>query len=131
MVGAGGLVAVDHSNSQPGAQGQRVGRCSTSRRPVVAIRAGMLMSLVRMAAHRAARINEATAVVRAMLNAITAAATHGSSSMLVIALRTLRFMRAVTLNHALCRTAVPTNAHPQWAESARARIRPSRQQPGL
>jgi len=71
---AGGLVAVAHSCSQPDAQGQRRGRCRTSRRPVVAIRPGMLMVLVRSVAQRAVRIAAATAVARAMLNAITACA---------------------------------------------------------
>lgn len=72
---AGGPVAVAHNDSQPCAHGQWVGRCSTSRRPVAAIRAGMLMIRVRRVAQRAVRIDAATAVARAMLNAITAQAT--------------------------------------------------------
>lgn len=78
MIVAGGPVAACHSDCHPGAQGQWVGRWSTSRRPVVAIRAGMLMIRVRRVAQRAVRMDAATLVARAILNAITAQATQAA-----------------------------------------------------
>ncbi len=41
---------VDHRRCQFGAQGQRVDRCSRTRRPEVATRAGVWMSWARMVA---------------------------------------------------------------------------------
>ena len=46
-------MAVAHRSSHAGAQGQFVGRCSTSRRAEDAIRAGMATRWVRRLAHRA------------------------------------------------------------------------------
>lgn len=65
MTAPGGPVAVDHMDSQLFAHGQWAGRCSTSLRPVVAIRAGMFMIRVRTVAHRAVVMDAATAVARA------------------------------------------------------------------
>jgi len=75
---SGGPVAVDQSGSQARAQGQWVGRWRSSRLLVDAIRAGILMIFLRRVAQRAVRMSAATAVARAMLNAITAQATQAA-----------------------------------------------------
>lgn len=78
VVGVGGPVAVAHSVSQAGVQGQWRGRWSMRRRPVFAIRAGTLMIFVRRVAQRALARPAATALARARLNAITAQATQAA-----------------------------------------------------
>ncbi len=72
VAGVGGALAVCQRRFQFGVQGQRVGRCKMIRRPVVAMRAGMLMMRVRTVAQRAMGMAAATAVARAMLNAMAA-----------------------------------------------------------
>ena len=69
---AGEPVAVAHSVCQAVAHGQFLGRCCTSRRPVDAIRAGVLMTRLRRVAHRIFAAPAATPDARSMLNAITA-----------------------------------------------------------
>ncbi len=70
--GRGGqkVVAVAQRSSQAGAQGQSVGKCSTSRRAEVAIRAGTVMRWVRRVAHRAfaCRAEAAAPAARKRLN---------------------------------------------------------------
>lgn len=78
VAGPGGPVAVAQSACQLVAQCQWVGRCSTSRRPVVATRAGTLTIRVRMLAQRDLGWSAAAAAARARLNAITAQATQAA-----------------------------------------------------
>ena len=78
VTGWGGLVARAWSALQAWAQGQCVGRCRTSRRPVAAIRAGTWMIWRRRVAHRALARPAATAAARAMLNPITARLTQAA-----------------------------------------------------
>ena len=72
------LIAVAWRRFQCSAQGQAVGRCKRSRLPVVARRAGVLMSLRVTVAHLALVMPAATAAARARLNAMTAMATQAA-----------------------------------------------------
>ncbi len=78
VTGAGGRVAVAHSDCQADAHSQCLGMWSTIRRPVDAIWAGTLIMRVRRVAQRALACPAATAVARAMLNAITAWASQAA-----------------------------------------------------
>lgn len=81
---------------------RRQGTCSALRRPVNATKSTSATSASET--HRCSASSE-TALGYSI-------ACHAVSSMLVIALTTLGFMRAVTENHVWWRSAVPTNAHP-------------------
>jgi len=72
------VVAVAQRSCHAGAQGQSVGRCSTSRRAEVATRAGMATSWVRRVAQRAfaCRAPAAAAAARSRLNAMQARASQ-------------------------------------------------------
>src|SRR3546814_13462092 len=76
----GGPVAAVNAVCQSWAQGQSRGRCSTRRRPVAAIRAGTLISLVRTLAHLArARPGASSAsTARAMLRDMAAQANQAA-----------------------------------------------------
>lgn len=75
---AGGAFATWCRACQALAQGQSQGRCRSRRLAVEAMRPGMLMIFVRRLAHRALARSAATAVARAMLNAMTAQAVHAA-----------------------------------------------------
>ena len=81
-LGPGGqvVVAVVQRSSQAAAQGQSVGRCSTSRRAEEAIRAGTVIRWVRRVAHRAlaCRAEAAAPAARRRLKARAASASQAA-----------------------------------------------------